>query len=629
MKSTGQNTVSLQPLNAPVTAEVTVPGSKSYTIRALLLAALTPKTANQPVKVINPLFSDDTKAILECLKALGIQTALTTDKAGHQCVEVHGSLDDIQDRDYTLNADLSAATLRFLVALSAVIPGRQVLLGKEGLNNRPVRDLVDSLRALGASIEYLEKDGYPPVRVTSNRIEADVITVSGSTSSQYISALMMIAPLIQTQGNAVTIELPGEPVSKPYLDMTGSIMEAFGVTVVNEDYRRFVIRAGQQYRCAQYIVEPDASSMAYFVAIAALTRSTITLGNINPNSVQADMRFVDIVQQMGNRVEYHGNQLTIHGVGVEPLHVDMRDCPDQAQTLAVLAAFAKGTTRIDGLQSLRVKETDRIAAVEQELAKMGIRTEAEADALVIHGGNPQAATIATYGDHRMAMAFAVAGTLLPGMAYDDPAVVNKTYPEFWQDLQQLGVGVEYHSADAVNHSELSGKGQKLVLTGFMGAGKTTVAALLAKKLDLICIEMDELIVQRSGRSSINDIFEQDGEPRFRELELEVAKSLQQVRNAVISTGGGIVMNPIAMDCIRENATVVFLETELETVLERLDGNQDRPLLQDKTAAADLYELRQPLYRQHACVRLSTDGKQPEALVDAIIQATRNAEMCIV
>lgn len=625
MKSTGNDTVSLTPLAEPVTAKVTVPGSKSYTIRALVLAALTPKKANQPVTIVNPLISDDTRAILSCLSTLGIQTVLKKDKAGQLCVEVHGNLEDIQDRDYLLNANLSAATLRFLVALSAVIPGRQVLLGKEGLNNRPVRDLVDSLRALGASIEYLEKDGYPPVRVSSSRIEADTIAVSGNTSSQYISALMMIAPVIQAKGKQVAIELPNEPVSKPYLDMTASIMETFGVTVVNEDYQRFVIQSGQRYNCTQYIVEPDASSMAYFVAIAALTRSTITLLNINPDSAQADMRFVDIVQQMGNRVEYHDNQLTIHGVGVEPLQVDMRDCPDQAQTLAVLAAFANGTTRIDGLQSLRVKETDRIAAVEKELAKMGIPTEAEADALVIHGGNPQPATIATYGDHRMAMAFAVAGALLPGMAYEDPAVVNKTYPEFWQDLHRLGIGVTHSSRD----EHAPGQGRKLILTGFMGAGKSTIARVLAETLGLDCIEMDDRIVQRSGRTSVNEIFQQDGEARFRELEQEVAQSLRDVSNAVISTGGGIVMNEAAMDSIRHNARVVFLETTLETVLNRLEGDHTRPLLQDKEAATDLYEQRQPLYRQHACIRLSTDGKSPETLVNDILQATQHDAMCTV
>lgn len=625
MKTSGTDIVGLRPLTAPVTAEVTVPGSKSYTIRALLLAALTPKVAGQPVRVVNPLLSDDTKAIMNCLNTLGIQTALTQDKAGQLSIEVFGNVTDIQDDDYRLDANLSAATLRFLVALSAVIPGHQVLLGKEGLNNRPVRDLVDSLKALGASIEYLDKDGYPPVRVSSSRIEADVISVSGNTSSQYISALMMIAPLIQPKGDAVTIALPSDPISKPYLDMTVSIMDAFGVNVENREYQQFIVQASQQYRTQQYIVEPDASSMAYFVAIAALTRSTITIQNINPASVQADMRFVDIVQQMGNRVEYHGNQLTIHGVGVKPLHVDMRDCPDQAQTLAVLAAFANGTTRIDGLQSLRVKETDRIAAVEQELAKMGIRTEAEADALVIHGGHPQPATIATYGDHRMAMAFAVAGALLPGMTYEDPEVVNKTYPEFWQDLQQLGLGVERRLGD----SSLNHPSNRIVLTGFMGAGKSTVAELLAQKLGLACVEMDDRIVQRSGRASVNEIFEKDGEARFRELEHEVAQSLCAMSNAILSTGGGIVTNVSAISVLQHNSTVVFLESELETVLVRLEGNQDRPLLRDKAQIAELFHTRQPLYRQYANLIIPTDNKSPEALADAIQSAIQGAELCTV
>ncbi len=617
--------VALLPLAQSIEAEVTVPGSKSYTIRALLLAALTPKCGNQPVKVVNPLISDDTRAIMACLNTLGIGTELKRD-GSQSWIDVQGGLSDIQDQDYTLNADLSAATLRFLIALSAVIPGRQTLLGKEGLNKRPVKDLVDSLRALGVSIEYLDKDGYPPVRVSSSRIEAETVQVSGSTSSQYISALMMIAPLIQSQADAVTIELPGEPVSKPYLDMTISILEAFGVSVSHQDYQRFTIPTGQTYRADRYIVEPDASSLAYFVAITALTKSTITLCNINPDSVQADMRFVTILERMGNRAEFHDGKLTLHGVGIKPLHVDMRDCPDQAQTLAILAAFADGVTRIDGLQSLRVKETDRIAAVEKELQKMGVRTETEADALVIHGGNPKAARIATYGDHRMAMAFAVAGALLSNLEIEDPEVVNKTYPEFWQDLQAIGVGVRRIQATVLPSLPFA---KKIVLTGFMGAGKSSVAAVLAQKSGLRLLEMDDLIIERSGRESINQIFEMDGETRFRQLEQAVAEALGDAGDAIVSTGGGVIMNPIAMDHLSRNATVVFLQTELETSLNRLAEVADRPLLRDPEKAAALYDLRLPLYRHHADVIVKTDAQSPESVAEEIIRAIQVAPVCSV
>lgn len=604
--------VSLTPLKSRIQAEVNIPGSKSYTIRGLILAAMAEKPDNQPVRVWNPLNSDDGQAVMNCLKALGIQL-VWGEEHGQSYVDVFGQVQQIADADYTLHADLSAATLRFLVALSAVIPGRQTLLGEEGLNRRPVKDLVEALRALGVSIDYLAREGYPPVRVNSGMIRANRLTVSGATSSQYISALMMIAPLIEAAGEAIVIELPEAPVSRPYLDMTMDIMQAFGVTATHENHQQFVIEAGQSHQAASYTVEPDASSAAYFAAIATLTRSTITLKNMNSQSVQADMRFIEILKQMGTEVHIKEGNLIIKGHGVKPLQVDMCDCPDQAQALAVLAAFANGTTRIDGLQSLRVKETDRIAAVEAELQKMGVLVEAGADALVIHGGNPKAARIATYGDHRMAMAFAVAGTVLEHLEIEDPAVVNKTYPGFWQDLSALGVGVRQLNAKASQQPVV----QKIVLIGFMGAGKSSVAKILSERHGLTLIEMDDLIVQQSGRKSVPEIFDVDGEAHFRMLEAQVAQSLKNQANVVISTGGGVIGNADGMSALSENATVIWLDTQLGTVLERLGEHLDRPLLRDLEKATQLYEQRLARYEQTAHQRIITDALTPQAVADEV------------
>lgn len=615
--STESGIVSLTPLKSPIQSEVTIPGSKSYTIRGLILAAMAEKPNGQPVRVWNPLRSDDGQAVMNCLKALGIDI-VWGEESGQSYVDVSGQVQQIADADYTLHADLSAATLRFLVALSAVIPGRQTLLGHAGLNRRPVKDLVDALRKLGVSIDYLEQEGYPPVRVNSSAIQASRLTVSGATSSQYISALMMIAPLIEAAGEAIVIELPEAPVSKPYLDMTMDIMQAFGVTVTHNNHQQFVIEGGQQYQAASYTVEPDASSAAYFAAIATLTRSTITLKHMNPHSVQADMRFIEILKQMGTDVHIKEGDLIIEGHGVKPLQVDMCDCPDQAQALAVLAAFANGTTRIDGLQSLRVKETDRIAAVEAELKKMGVPVEAKADALIIHGGNPKAARIATYGDHRMAMAFAVAGVVLDGLQLEDPAVVNKTYPGFWQDLSVLGVGVAHQCATTdTKASTQKTSGQKIVLIGFMGAGKSSVAKILAERHGLTLIEMDDRIVEQSGRQSVPEIFDQDGEAHFRMLEAQVAQSLKEESNVVISTGGGVIGNSEGMSALAENATVIWLDTQLGTVLDRLSDDRERPLLRDLEEASQLYEQRVSLYQQTARHRIVTDVLTPEAVAVAI------------
>ncbi|WP_373531328.1 3-phosphoshikimate 1-carboxyvinyltransferase [Vampirovibrio sp.] len=620
-KGAGSRIVALTPLKAAIQATVMVPGSKSYTIRALILAALACKPAGHPVRVWNPLRSDDGLAVMGCLNALGIETRWGHE-GGQSYVDVYGEATCIAEGDYTLHANLSAATLRFLIAVSAVIPGRQTLLGHEGLNRRPVKDLVDALRTLGVEIEYLEQEGYPPVRVSSSGISATRLTVSGSTSSQYISALMMIAPLIQSQGAPIEIALPDAPVSKPYLDMTMAILRAFGVETTHQDYQTFQIPAGQVYKTESYTVEPDASSAAYFAAIATLTGSSITLKNMNADSVQADLRFIEMLKQMGTQVHFNNGDLIVEGHGVKPIQVNMCDCPDQAQALAVLAAFANGVTRIEGLQSLRVKETDRITAVETELRKMGIQVESEMDALVIHGGQPKPACIATYGDHRMAMAFAVAGSLLEGLTLADPAVVNKTYPEFWQDLAALGVGVEERqpAAETVDEPNLPGAATKLVLIGFMGSGKSTVAQLLAEQYQLSCVEMDDRIVQQSGKTKVADIFDHDGEAAFRLLEAQLAESLRLETNVVISTGGGVIMDGEVMKNLSEQATVIWLNTRFETVLERLKHRQDRPLLRDLEKAEALYAQRLPLYQQAAHLTIDTDGLSSQAVVAQINQA---------
>lgn len=422
------SSLAITPLQKPVTAEVTVPGSKSYTIRALLMAAMTPGS----VTILHPLFSDDTAAMVACLKKLGINLEVQSDK-----ILVKGDYRDIKDTTYTLNVDLSGTTMRFLLAFLCAVPGVKVLQGKEGLNKRPVRDLVDGLRQLGASIEYMGEEGFPPVRIAASSLRPGTTRLSGAVSSQYFSAILMTAPLV----GEITVEVEGEQISRPYINMTIDSMRQFGVVVHNDNYHRYRIAAGQVYAQQNYLVEGDFSSASYFFAIAALTGSTLTLHNLNPNSVQGDRQFMQILEDMGNVITVKSHSITMEGKAVSKVDVDMQGCPDQAQTLAVLMAFAKGTSKLRGIQSLRVKETERVKAVEQELAKMGIATSSTHDTLTIRGGNPQGAAIDTYGDHRMAMSFAVAGTKLEGMRINDPEVVSKTFPSFWETLQSIGVAL--------------------------------------------------------------------------------------------------------------------------------------------------------------------------------------------
>jgi 3-phosphoshikimate 1-carboxyvinyltransferase len=417
----------ISPLEHPAKATLVMPGSKSYTNRALLLAAMT----NGPVKITGPLLSDDTQAMISCLQALGVEIDVQ-----QGFIEVKGDVMSVADRDYDLDADLSGTTMRFMLALCAVLPGRQTLRGGERLQERPVGSLAEALKQLGASIDYVGETGYPPVLVSTPKLTGKRVKISGHESSQYLSALLMVAPL----AGGLEIEIEGELTSKPYVDMTIEAMRQFGVKVETHNNVYLVARS-QNYNCSEYAVEGDLSSASYFFAIAALTGSTLTLDNINPGSLQADIGFLEILETMGNAVTNDTNAITIEGKAIQCVSVDMRDCPDQAQTLAVLAAFADGQTTLKGVESLRIKETERVQALQQELSKMNIQTSSTPDTLIIEGGQPKPAVIATYNDHRMAMAFAVAGTKLSGMVIQEPDVVSKTFPGFWDNLKAIGVGI--------------------------------------------------------------------------------------------------------------------------------------------------------------------------------------------
>ena len=420
----------IQPITTPLHASVAIPGSKSYTNRALIMAAM----SQTPVCLHNPLWSEDTEAMIDCLRTLGLNIDTSISE-----IFVASDISHVEDNTYELFVRDSGTCARFLLALMCVTPGIQILRGNPRLQQRPIKNLTNALRELGAKIEYLEEEGFLPVKILSSHLTGSACTLSSDVSSQYLSALLMIAPLL----NALTINIDREQISAPYVDMTIDMMQSWGIQIERKAYEHYHIPAQQTYQCQDYFVEGDFSSAGYFFAIAALTRSTLRLENLNPHSKQADVAFASLLEKMGNKIIYEENAVTICGAGVTPMPLAMIDCPDQIQTMAVLAAFADGMTEISGIKSLRLKETDRVFAIKNELAKMGIHVEATENTLKIYGGNPHAATIDTYNDHRMAMAFAVAGTRLAGMNIEHPDVVNKTFPGFWKRLQQIGI--KYHN----------------------------------------------------------------------------------------------------------------------------------------------------------------------------------------
>lgn len=412
-----------------VTGTVDIPGSKSYTNRALVIASLIKGT----VIIKNPLESDDTRAMIECLKKLGIKI-----EEGAGEIRVIGDIGEVSDNEFKLNAGLSGTTIRFILALSCIIPGKKIITGEESLNKRPIGELAGALKDLGAEIEYLGKPGYPPLIVKSSTLKNSRTRLHGDISSQFFSALLMIAPFI----GGIEISVMGNQISKPYIDMTTDLMNYFGVKVINENFKKYIVEPGQIYLRKDYIVEGDYSSAGYFLAIATLTKSELILKNLDFNSRQADKNFIKVLEKFESEIRLAGEDLIIKGKGVKAINIDMENCPDQVQTLAVMLAFATGKSIISGVRSLRIKETERILALQNELSKMGIKTESTIDTLTIYGGNPKPTEISTYSDHRMAMSFAIAGTVLEGMVINNPEVVTKTFPQFWEKLKEIGVKIE-------------------------------------------------------------------------------------------------------------------------------------------------------------------------------------------
>lgn len=412
-----------------ISGVVEIPSSKSYTNRVLIIASL----IQGEIIIKNPLESDDTLAMIGCLKELGVKIE---ERAGE--IKVSGEIGDIKETEYRLDAKLSGTTIRFILALSCIVPGKKIISGEESLNKRPIGELAGALKDLGAEIDYLQIPGYPPLVVKSNKLTINRTRLHGDISSQFFSALLMIAPMV----GGIEISVMGNQISKPYIDMTIDLMNYFGVKVINENFKKYLVEPGQTYSKKDYIVEGDYSSAGYFLAMAALTKSTLTLKNLNPNSKQADKNLVEILIKLGSKIRFQGEDLIIQGEGVRAIDVDMENCPDQVQTMAVLLAFAQGKSTITGVRSLRIKETERVLALQNELSKMGIKTESTIDTLTIYGGNPKTAVVNTYSDHRMAMSFAIAGAVLPGMIINNPEVVTKTFPKFWDTLKSIGVEIK-------------------------------------------------------------------------------------------------------------------------------------------------------------------------------------------
>ncbi len=404
-----------------------MPGSKSHTARALLVAAL----ADGVSHLSNASPADDVRLFVEALRALGF--TIDWDRA-QQEIAVHGLGGRIPSRRGSVFVGNAGTAARFLTALLTLGEGMWELGGAPRMRERPIGALVDALTQLGATVKAT--DGYPPVHVTGSGLDGGAATVDGTASSQFISACLMVAPYAR---RPVELRLTNQAGSRPYVDLTIAVMRAYGVEVQREGYESFTVPQGRYRSPSTYAIEPDASAASYFFAAAATCGGTVTVRGMRRDALQGDVAFLDCLRDMGCTVTDTDAGLQILGAStLRGIDVDMADIPDTAQTLATIAPFAATPTRIRGIATARVKETDRIAAVCAELSRLGVHVEEHADGMTIHPcANLTSGTVRTYGDHRMAMAFALIGLRVPGMSIDDPSCVAKTFPDFFAVLETL------------------------------------------------------------------------------------------------------------------------------------------------------------------------------------------------
>ena len=416
----------IKPLNH-VDATVEVPGSKSYTQRAFVIASL----AKGRSILRNVLISEDTRYLIEALRSLGVEI-LVSDRD----VIITGSNGRIYNPGKAIFLGNNGTALRFLTTLVSLGKSEFILDGSSRLRERPVKALLDGLKTLGVTSFSKDNKGYPPIKIDANGIQGGEVTFADVESSQYISSLLIGAPYARGD---IEIRLEGKTVSEPYIDMTLNVMKQFGAEVSRDERNLFSVKSGQWYRGQRYIVEGDASSASYFFLAAAVCRGRVRVMNVKSDGLQGDIGLLGIMESLGCAVVRGDTWVDVIGEQLREgdVLIDMGNMPDMVPTLTVLAAFRPGRTAITNVAHLRLKESNRIAALVNELNRIGIIAQEKDDGLVIFGGKPHGADIETYNDHRIAMSFAIAGLAVPGIRIKDRHCVRKSFPGFWDELKRL------------------------------------------------------------------------------------------------------------------------------------------------------------------------------------------------
>lgn len=420
--------LTLQPI-VHIEGTINLPGSKSVSNRALLLAAL----AKGKTRLTNLLDSDDIRHMLNALTALGVQYQLSNNNTVCDIEGLAGSFHPQQPLELFLGN--AGTAMRPLAAALSLGEHDIVLTGESRMKERPIGHLVDALRQGGAKIDYLEQTDYPPLRVCGG-FSGGSVDVDGTVSSQFLTALLMMAPLAQQD---TTITIKGELVSKPYIDITLALISTFGGEIENQNYQRFMIKGGQQYQSpGKYLVEGDASSASYFLAAAAIKGGIVRVTGIGKNSLQGDIHFASVLEKMGATIRWGDDYIECERGKLKGIDMDMNTIPDAAMTIATTALFAEGETTIRNIYNWRVKETDRLSAMATELRKVGAMVDEGRDYLtVIPPKQLTTAEIKTYNDHRIAMCFSLVALSNTPITILDPGCTAKTFPDYFEKLASI------------------------------------------------------------------------------------------------------------------------------------------------------------------------------------------------
>ncbi|CAB4345486.1 MAG: 3-phosphoshikimate 1-carboxyvinyltransferase [Actinobacteria bacterium] len=425
--------LSIVPFKGPIDAVVTPPGSKSITNRSLLIAAL----ASGESVLRGALLAEDTHAMIDCVEALGARVERSADDLALTITGIGGELANAGPDFF---ARQSGTTARFMAAVLALGSQPFLLDADDAMRRRPMGDALSALDSLGVTISAKGEAGFLPVEICGPPTlvgSMPTVVIDGSTSSQFTSGLLIAAACMQ---DGLRIELRGDIVSRPYLDMTVSVMHAFGAKVLTPDDRTFVVSAGC-YQSTNYEIEPDASAASYFFALAAICGGSVCVKGLHRDSLQGDVRFVDVLETMGSNVVFEKDAITVTGAPLHGVNVDFSQISDTAQTIAAVAVFADGPTTVTGIGFIRRKETDRIAAVVTELQRLGIHATEDSDGFTVNPGPTNDAIIETYDDHRMAMSMALIGYNRAGVTISDPNCVAKTFPNYFDQMDELRNGI--------------------------------------------------------------------------------------------------------------------------------------------------------------------------------------------